>query len=188
MRMRMRRTGPEPADAYGHPTGGTYTLGVAAAVAGLHDPSTHGLPKRRSDRGARARLVRVLATIFRCSQISLKPTAQPGHRLARGGRGSQAPSCGAAGTPDWPEGPTAQLGHQTGPRAEGGRGGPGNAALHPTAQPGHRTGTRGPTAQPVHRTGPRGERVRCSCGSAGTPDWPEGPTAQPERRTGSREG
>ena len=49
----------EPADAYGHPTGGTYTLGVAAAVAGLHDPSTHGLPVRRSGRGARARLVRV---------------------------------------------------------------------------------------------------------------------------------
>ena len=59
VRMRMRRTGPEPADAYGHPTGGTYTLGVGAAVAASHDPSTHGLPKRRSDRGARARLVRV---------------------------------------------------------------------------------------------------------------------------------
>ena len=153
LRMRMRRTGPEPADAYGHPTGGTYTLGVGAAVAAIHDPSTHGPPKRRRDRGARARLVRVLATTFRCSQINLQPTAQPGHRLARGGRGSQAPSCGAAGTPDWPEGPTAQLGHQTGPRGEGGRGGPGNAALHPTAQPGHRTGARGPTAQPAHRTG-----------------------------------
>jgi hypothetical protein len=153
----MRRTGPEPADAYGHPTGGTYTLGVGPAVADAHDPSTHGLPGYRSLQEARARLVRVLATTFRCSQISLQPTAQPGHRLARGGRGSQAPSCGAAGTPDWPEGPTAQLGHQTGPRGEGGRGGPGNAALHPTAQPGHRTGARGPTAQPVHRTGPRGE-------------------------------
>ena len=153
----MRRAGPEPADAYRHPRGGTYTLGVAAAVAGLHDPSTHGLPVRRNGRGARARLVRVLANTFRYSQINLQPTAQPGHRQARGGRESQAPSCGAAGTPDWLEGPTAQLGHQTGPRGEGGIGGPGNAALHPTAQPGHRTGARGPTAQPAHHGRPEGE-------------------------------
>ena len=55
----MRRTGPEPADAYGHPAGGTYTLGVGAAVAAIHDPSTHGLPEGRNSRGARARLVQV---------------------------------------------------------------------------------------------------------------------------------
>ena len=67
--VRMRRTGPEPADAYGHPTGGTYTLGVGTAVAGAHDPSTHGLPRDRSGQEARARLVRVLATTFRHSRI-----------------------------------------------------------------------------------------------------------------------
>ena len=56
--MRMRRTGPEPAGAYGHPHGGTYTLGVGCNRS--HPPRPkHPRPSRRpkhSEQGARARM------------------------------------------------------------------------------------------------------------------------------------
>jgi hypothetical protein len=98
---------PGAGDRLQAPTRGHVYSRCGTAAAAIHDPSTHGRPVHRSGRGARARLVRVLATTFRCSHINLQPTAQPGHRQARGGRGSRAPSCGAAGTPGWLEGPTA---------------------------------------------------------------------------------
>ena len=83
----MRRTGPEPADAYGHPTGGTYTLGVGTAVAGAHDPSTHGLPNGRSGSGGARAAGPRFGDHLQVLTDKFKPTAQPGHRLARGGRG-----------------------------------------------------------------------------------------------------
>ena len=160
------------------PTRGQLTAS-SDALSSPQSPRPSRRPKHSRGR-ARGRSA-FRANTFRHSRIKLQPTAQPGHRLARGGRGSQAPSCGAAGTPDWLEGPTAQLGHQTGPREEGGRGGPGNAALHPTAQPGHRTSARAPTAQPERRTG-RGGRGRGRGGAK-----PHHPTARPGHRTGSVE-
>ena len=107
-RMRMRRTGPEPADAYGHPTGGTYTLGVGCSRS--HPPRPkHPRPSRRPEcpGGARAAGPRfgdhlqVLTDKFKPTRVGC--------------------SCGSAGTPDWLEGPAAQPERRTSPRE--GRGG-----------------------------------------------------------------
>ena len=152
----MRRTGPEPADAYGHPHGGTYTLGVGPAVADAHDPSTHGLPAGRSIAGgARAAGPRfgdhlqVLTDKFTAHSTAGTPTGprgegEPGSILRRSRYTglAQGPH-GAAGTPDWPAG--------------GGREG---RAGQRGAPPYGSAGT------PDWREGPYG--------TAGTPDWPEG--------------
>ena len=65
LRMRMRRTDedeyedeedwPGAGGRLQAPTRGQLTVGVAAAVAGLHDPRPHGLPKCRSVPGGQVR-------------------------------------------------------------------------------------------------------------------------------------
>ena len=154
--MRMRRTGPEPADAYGHPTGGTYTLGVGRSRS--HPPRPkHPRPSRRPEcpGGARAAGPRfgdhlqVLTDKFTAHSTAGTPAGprgegEPGSILRRSRyTGLARGPHGAAGTPDWPAG--------------GGREG---RAGQRGAPPYGSAGT------PDWREGPYG--------TAGTPDWPEG--------------
>ena len=113
----MRRTGPEPADAYGHPTGGTYTLGVGCSRS--HPPRPkHPRPSQtpKGSGGARAAGPRfgdhlqVLTDKFKAHSTAGTPTGsrgegEPGSILRRSrytglARGPHS----AAGTPDWPAG------------------------------------------------------------------------------------
>ena len=115
--MRMRRTGPEPADAYGHPTGGTYTLGVAYSRSRTPRPK-HPRPSGRPEwpGGARAAGPRfgdhlqVLTDKFTAHSTAGTPTGprgegEPGSILRRSRyTGLARGPHGAAGTPDWPAG------------------------------------------------------------------------------------
>ena len=74
------------------PTRGQYTLGVGGSRGRSPRPQSPR-PSRgpKHSRGRARGRSAFWANTFRYSRINLQPTAQPGHRQARGGRGSQAP-------------------------------------------------------------------------------------------------
>ena len=73
----MRRTGPEPADAYGHPTGGTYTLEIIAHTPGKHRSAANCPPQRAAHPHETAPASSGSKTKFTRSHKTAKQTSPP---------------------------------------------------------------------------------------------------------------